>query len=196
MAEETLKNFPFAKELNLGGKEYKRAGSSTSTTFSFADESKNKNPRILGLTVFLNDDDLSGGDILFPQLPDIRIKPKTGRAVLYPMLSSLDEVGATSDALTTPSSPPSEEKMVTMKMVMEGDEMRDKSWDDVALIAGAAFSSVNADVDQPSITSPSYEENDNVVGSDVTMMAHMKVKSGVKYVISFYLRLNAYLDEE
>merc|ERR1711862_619398 len=64
------------------------------------------NPRVLGLIIFLNDgmnnsdndvdddDDnkFDGGDLVFKQLGQIRIKPKLGRAVLFPTVMNLMDV--------------------------------------------------------------------------------------------------------
>merc|ERR1711862_585967 len=61
------------------------------------------NPRVLGLILFLNDavnnsddndhidddDKFDGGDLVFKQLGQIRIKPKLGRAVLFPTVMNL-----------------------------------------------------------------------------------------------------------
>lgn len=183
-----------------------------------------RNPRILGLTIFLNDAATSGphldgnGDVVFPHLNNIRTSPKTGRALLYPTVLSLEpQPGATSsgddggdrerssdggsrgDDQRTGSSV----RMMVLEGVQENDEIRVDDagvWQEVPEEADPprARGGIEGSAEDENASSSEDGTPGAVIGGlkeDVrTILAHTAVKTGVKYTVTFFLRHRPYYE--
>ena len=177
MAEEAMKNFFHENNVKI-------------------DKNPGMNPRILGLSIFLNDDFL-GGDIAFPNLQKVQIKPKLGRGVLYPCLLSLDEWEKSVEDLSSASSTSDLDKSKKKrKVIIKNEDVDGKSWNHLALNEDELLKATKSDKDNnvvPHVDLP--VDKQHLRRLDTTIMSHMKVKGGVKYTLNIFLRLDPYLSQ-